>query len=193
MAKKKKAKRESKKTQAHDAAFVELYLATMPRNGKRAYMALHPDVKEASAEVLASRLLRKVRVAALIEARTKELQQKLEVNTENVLKALGRIAFFDIRKLYDASGNLKAPHELDDDTAAALASIESEELFEGRGEDREHVGTARKVKIFDKNPALANAMKHLGMFEKHNKQVTDPVRELLAAIDGRSKLAPPGA
>lgn len=193
MAKKTNAKKETKKTQAHDAAFVELYLATHPRNGKRAYLALHPKVKDATAEVEASKLLRKPKVSAMLEARTKELQQKLEVNTENVLRELGRLAFFDIRKLYDENGKLKAPHDLDDDTAAALASIESEELFEGRGEDREHIGTVRKVKIFDKNPSLANAMKHLGMFEKHNKQVTDPVRELLAAIDGRSKIAPPGA
>jgi phage terminase small subunit len=171
MAKKTKAKKESKKTLAHDAAFVELYLATHPRNGKRAYMALHPDAKETSAEVLASRLLRKVKVSALIEARTKELQQKLEVNTENVLRELGRLAFFDIRKLYDENGQLKAPQDLDDDTAAALASIESEELFEGRGKDREHVGTVRKVKIFDKNPSLANAMKHLGLFEKDREQL----------------------
>lgn len=186
-----------KKTQEHDAAFVEHYLGSLPRNATQAYKKLHPNASTRTCEVNGSALLRKAEVAAMIEARTREIQEKLQQNTEitkeRVLRELGRLAFFDLRKLYKEDGTLKAPHELDDDTAAALASIETEELFEGRGESREHVGTLRKVKAFNKAEAIRDAMKHLGLFEKHNKQVTDPVRELLAAIDGRSKLSPPAS
>jgi hypothetical protein len=48
---------------------------------------------------------------------------------------------------------LKAVGELDDDTAAALSSLEVEE-----GDV-----TTRKVKFFDKNAALEKAIKHLGL------------------------------
>lgn len=188
----KKTKANAKKTAAHDAAFVEHYLS-LQRNALQAYKKLHPKVSDKTAGVEGCKLLKKPSVSAMLAAREKELQNKLELTTERVLKELARMAFVDIRKLYKEDGSLKAPHELDDDTAAALASIETEELFEGRGEDREHVGTLRKVKIFSKSDAIRDAMKHLGLFEKHNKQVTDPISELLKALDGRSKLAPPGA
>jgi len=187
------AKRRAKKTAEHDAAFVEHYLGNLPRNATQAYKNLHPNASIRTCEVNGSALLRKAEVAAMVEARTKELQDKLELTTERVLKQLSRQVFFDIRKLFNDDGTIKAPHELDDDTAAAIASVENEELFKGRGEEREHVGTLRKVKIFDKNPALANAMKHLGLFKEDNNQKADPIRELLAAIDGRSKIKPRSA
>lgn len=170
MAKKTKAKKEIKKTQAHDAAFVEEYLANR-RNGKQAYKKLHPKATDRTAEVKASQLLRKDKVAAYLAEREQQALGKAQLTTDRVLQELARLAFFDLRRLYNEDGTLKAPHELDDDTAAALASIETEELFEGRGENREHVGTLRKVKSFDKGGAIRDAMKHLGLFEKDREQL----------------------
>lgn len=193
---KKNAKPKAKAPDKKDvfyAQFVESYLCTMPRNGKRAYLRVNPDVTEETAEVQASRLLRNDKVVALIEQRQKALQKALEVNTERVLNEVARLAFVDIRNLYHEDGKLKQPHELDDNTAAAIQSIDVEALFEGRGADREHVGNLRKYKLVNKAEPLRDLMKHLGLFEKDNKQKTDPIRDLLAAIDGRSKLSPPAA
>lgn len=192
---KKKAKTRTKapdKKAAFHAAFVEAYLCTMPRNGKRAYLRVNPDVTEGTAEVESSKLLRNPQIVALIEQRQQEMQKALEITTERVLAEVARLAFVDIRNLYHEDGTLKQPHELDDNTAAAIQSIDVEALFDGRGEDREHVGNLRKYKLVNKAEPLRDLMKHLGLFEKDNKQKTDPIRDLLAAIDGRSKLAPPG-
>ena len=53
---------------------------------------------------------------------------------------------------------------------ATISSLEVLEEWEGTGEDRRLVGHTKKLKFWDKNTALVNAMKHLGLFEKHNQQ-----------------------
>jgi phage terminase small subunit len=59
---------------------------------------------------------------------------------------------------------------LDDETAAAIASIEVREEFEGHGEGRRLVGYTKKIRFWDKTAAISMAMKHLGLFERHNVQ-----------------------
>lgn len=88
------------------------------------------------------------------------------VTADRVLEEAARLAFVDIRGFYDAQGRLKAPHELSDDQAAALASIESFEEFEGSGEDRVQVGWTRKVKFWDKRATLELLSKHLGLLKE---------------------------
>lgn len=159
------------KAQANHRRFVEEYIAN-GRNGKRAYMAVYPRAGERTAAVEASALLTKPNVQELVAERENQLLDELNVTQLRIVREAARLAFVDVRKLYDESGNLKQPHELDDDTAAALASIDTEELFEGRGDDREHVGRLRKVKLFDKGASIERLMKYLGLFK--DKDATPP-------------------
>ncbi|GAH07496.1 unnamed protein product, partial [marine sediment metagenome] len=46
----------------------------------------------------------------------------------------------------------------------AIVSIETEELFDGKGEDKKSIGTAKKIKIHDRLKALEMLGKHLKMF-----------------------------
>lgn len=88
------------------------------------------------------------------------------------LKAIGTV---DIRKAYDENGKLKSPHELPDELACVIASVEVEELFEGRGEEREQIGYLKKVKLWDKLRALELMGKNLKMFidrHEHTGKVT---------------------
>lgn len=103
-----------------------------------------------------------------IEARVAEIvgrgAEKAEVSIERVLKELGRIGFSDLRRAFDENGRLLRPEEWDDDTAAAIASVEVVTRNIGEGEV-EHV---HKIKVWDKNSALEKLAKHLGMFvERH--------------------------
>jgi phage terminase small subunit len=100
-----------------------------------------------------SRLLSRVDLRAALEARRAVLLEKVGLSVERTLREIARVAYFDPRRLFDAEGRLKAVTELDDDTAAALSSLEVEE-----GDV-----TTRKVKFFDKNAALEKAIKHLGL------------------------------
>ncbi|MCO5962347.1 MULTISPECIES: terminase small subunit [Sinorhizobium] len=99
-----------------------------------------------------------------IQERVAEIQGKgalkAEATVERVLKELSRIGFSDLRRVFDANGRLLRPEEWDDDTAAAVASVEVVTRNIGDGEV-EHV---HKIKVWDKNSALEKLAKHLGMF-----------------------------
>ena len=85
---------------------------------------------------------------------------------------------------------LLPPDQWDDAPAAAVASVEREELFAGSGKDRQLVGHTVKVKLWDKNSAAEKLMRHLGLFERDNKQHTDPLTALLTEIAKRGSRLP---
>ena len=138
--------------------FVAEYLKD-PTNATQAYIRAGYKARGHSAEVNAARLLSSAEVAAAVASGQAKLLAKAETTAEEVLHELRRIAFADFRKLYHPNGKLKHPNELDDDTAAILAQVETLEEFEGRGDDRVLVGHTKKVKMWDKLQAL----KMLGM------------------------------
>ena len=136
-------------------------------NGTEAYRQAY-DAENMSTQraisVEACRLLDNPKVALRIQ-QLEDLQLKRHaVTADRAIVEMAKIAFSDIRKAFDEKGNFKPIHELDDDTAAALAGIEIDELFEGFGRDREQVGNTRKIRIADKKAALDSLFKHLGLF-----------------------------
>jgi hypothetical protein len=70
--------------------------------------------------------------------------------------------------------------------AGAVASIEVDELFDGKGKGRKFIGYTKKVKFWDKNSGIEKAMKHLGLFAEDNKQrmgaLANLPRDVLQAI-----------
>lgn len=141
--------------------FVEEYLIDL--NGTQA--AIRAGYSPKTAEVQASRLLRDAKVYAAVEARKKELSESLQITQERVLKEYARIAFSDIRKTLTPGGNLLNPNDWDDDTAAAIGSIEvvTKALHNGddAGTEVEHT---HKIRTWDKKAALDSIAKYLGMF-----------------------------
>lgn len=146
---------------AKQQRFVQEYLIDL--NGKQAAIRTGYSVKRA--EVTASELLATRKVSEAIDAAMAAREQRTEITQDRVLKELARVAFFDIRKIYNQDGTLKSPHEMDDDAAAALAGIDVTEEYAGRGDARELVGYTKKAKIPDKVGALSLAMRHLGMLK----------------------------
>jgi phage terminase small subunit len=102
-------------------------------------------------------------IQAAITNELKQRERRTHISQDRVLQELAAIAFFDPRKLFNPDGSPIPINELDDSTAAALAGLDVQEEFEGSGADRVFVGYTKKYKVSDKNTALANAMRHLGM------------------------------
>lgn len=123
--------------------------------------------------------MKDVRVASAIAARRSVLQDRLEITTDRVLRERARLAFFDVRKLFNDDGSPKPINELDDDTAAAIAGLEVAEIWEGSGDNRHFVGYLKKYKLTDKSASLTALEKHLGLYEADNKQ-----KSALALFDG---------
>lgn len=157
------------------AAFAREYLTD--RNGKQAAIRAG-YAKGASAEVTASKLLRHPGVKALIDAGTEKHAKATGVTAERVILELARVAFSDLRTVYDAHGALKAPAEWDDESAASMAGVEAVEEFAGKGDSRESIGFVKKVKRWDKVRALELLGKHLKLFtEKVDVNVKGLPRE----------------
>jgi phage terminase small subunit len=107
------------------------------------------------------RLLKHVEVKARVGKGMGKLMSNLEITAERVLKERARLAFFDVRKLLDATGRPLSIHQLDDDTAAAVAGIDVANI--GNAEVGE--GEVLKIKMADKNASLTALEKHLGLYK----------------------------
>ena len=95
--------------------------------------------------------MKHVEVSTQLKERRAFVMEKMEITTERTLREIARLAYFDPRNLFHANGAPKAIHELDDDSAAALAGIEVTEEFDGSGQDRVFTGFTKKYKLADKN------------------------------------------
>ena len=113
----------------------------------------------------------KRKMARAIDVSGEKLGRDLSVTVDHVLKELARLAFFDPRRLFNADGTPKHITDLDDDTAASIAGLDVEKLFEGSGKERERVGDVLKYKIADKGQNLERLGKHLGLFIERYMQL----------------------
>lgn len=141
----------------------------------QAYVRAYPKAaawKAESVRVKSSELASNVNVAKRIQMLQSEAAERAVVSAERLVREIARLAFSDPRKLVDAQGKMLALHELDDDTAAALASVEIDEYGKV------------KYKLWDKGPAQERLAKFLGLYEKDNRQKTDPLVELTRAMLG---------
>jgi phage terminase small subunit len=148
------------------------------RNATQAAIRAGYSAKTAASQ--GERLLRHVEIAAFVRERTAFVCNAAGIETDKLHREIARIALSDPRKIMHADGRFKMPHELDDDTAAAIASFEVS------------IDGGIKYKFWDKNSAQERAAKILGLFERDNKQKTDPISELIKSIQGRGSIGQPG-
>lgn len=148
-------------------AFVAAYL-TNGRNGTQA--AITAGFAAKGAGVTAVRLLKEPMIAAQVAQHIEEAKSISGLTVERTLQEVARLAFFDSRKLFRADGSMIPVTELDDDTAAAIAAIEHEDITLTAGETERKIGTTKKLKFHSKTAALEMSMRHLGLYEKDNRQ-----------------------
>lgn len=82
------------------------------------------------------------------------------------MRERARLAFFDVRKLFDQDGFPVPLDQMDDDTAAAIVGVDVQEHFAGDGADRVLTGFVKKYRLANKDASLASLEKHLGLNEK---------------------------
>lgn len=145
------------------AMFVEEYLRDY--NGTQA--AIRAGYAADTAYSEASRLLRNVEIKEAIEKRKKELLAAISEDQFRTAREIQRIAHLDIRKLYDETGQLKPVSDWDDESAAAVSSVETvrRQSPEEADEDGNPVWeTVLKVRTHDKVKALELIGRHQGFF-----------------------------
>jgi phage terminase small subunit len=133
-------------------------------NRKAAAIRVGYSVK--SAQAIGSALRKRPDVQAYIDEELQARARRVHVDADRVLQELARLAFFDVRKLFRADGTPIPIHELDDDTAAAISGVDVQETYEGTGKLRVFSGHIKRYRVADKNTALTNCLKHLGLLKE---------------------------
>jgi phage terminase small subunit len=157
---------------AKQLMFCELFL--IYRDGKKS--ATQAGFSAKTAEQAASRLLRNVKVKAYLNSKTEKVFNKLEITFERVMQEYARIGLSDIRQYFDENGSLRPLHELSDDAAAALSSIEVDELSEYVDGVKVNIGFTKKVKLWDKRGALDSICKIKGWNAPEEVKHTGKIR-----------------
>jgi len=160
--------------QHHDTRRAATQVGMAPRTGE--FVVRYPQVAER---------IRELNERALTAA---------DITGQRVMLELARVAFSDVRGIFDERGALKPIHEIDDDTAAGLAGVEFEEkiireveedLVTGEMVTRNVPIRTAKIKRYDKNPALLTLAKHFKLVGDEG----DGVNALASALADRLKLA----
>ena len=81
-----------------------------------------------------------------------------------VLRETAKLAFFDIRKMFDENGRPLDISKLDDGTAAALVGLEVQDAAGSDGD-----GFVKKYRMADKLKALELLGKRLGVFDRSSQ------------------------
>lgn len=139
--------------------FCEEYIKDL--HGEHA--AIRAGYSEKSARYQASKMLARDDVQAHIAELQQARSDRCGVQADDVIRQLVRMGFADVRKLFTPEGQLRPVHELDDDTAAAIQSIEVVTKFiPGPGDEPPEVEYLHKIKMIDKIKPLELIGKHMG-------------------------------
>lgn len=140
--------------------FVERYLV----NGNNAAEAARfAGYSVATANAKGHTLINDPQIKEMLGTRNEKALLDAQLSTERWAREMAYIGHFDPGELYDAAGNLIPIHQLPEHVRRAIASVKpTDEGIE--------------IKLWDKNAALANIGKHLGMFEQDNRQRTNAVQ-----------------
>jgi phage terminase small subunit len=165
------------------AAFVREYLIDL--NATQA--AIRAGYSPKTSEEQGYQLLRKTSVKAEIQAAMDKRAAKTEVNSDRVLNEITKLAFADIRKVFDESGNLLPVHMLPDEIAASISSIEVV-TSKIPGSDPVEVEHTAKIKFWDKRGSLEMLGRHLKLFtDKIEVDVTASLADRIKEARERTK------
>lgn len=147
--------------------FVEEYLIDL--NASKAAIRAGYSARTAGSQ--AHDLLKKPEIQLAIAQARARTAQRLELTRDMIIEQYRRIGFSDVRKFFDAYGQLKPITELDDETAAAVQGFEVEMQRTDPNPDAPPVPVL-KVKWADRKAALDSIMKAQGWNSAEKHEVT---------------------
>lgn len=86
------------------------------------------------------------------------------IDPDRVLREAARLAYSDVRELFDPHGNLVPVRDWPDHLAAAIASVEVVKKNVAAGDG--HTDTIHKVRLWDKPKNIELLFKHLGLLKE---------------------------
>jgi len=137
--------------------FYKYYLVS--GNGKEA--ALKANYSARSASTQASQMLQDPEGQEYLAELMADLDQLLHLSAADVRNELAKIATCNIQGIFHEDGSMKKPHEMDEATAASIASIKVK---------RDPIlGDQFEYKLHPKMAALENLTKQHNLYEDNEK------------------------
>lgn len=160
----------------HEVFCLEL---SVENNQTKAYMRAYPDSGYEAARRSASSLMTNPDIIERVKQLREERNERLKLDGDSLLQSLYNNAKANMRDLYRPDGSLVPINELHPDIAASIQQIEVEELFAGRGDDRQVIGLVRKYKLVDRLKAAELVGRNLKLW----KDVGSPENPLEANLN----------
>lgn len=149
--------------------FADKYFETLNASESARYAGF----SEETAKQEGWRLLQREDIQEYLNKLRADLQEKTSITQQKVLQEIAKIAFSDIRNYYTEDDNLRPITDLDDNEAAALASVKTyEEKLPGTSVV---IGMNKEIKLYDKLNGLEKLARHLGLYEKDNEQAASKI------------------
>lgn len=142
------------------------------RNGTQA--AITAGYPASTAKVSAHRMLKEPATQKIVDELVASAGMASGLEVLTTLRETARIAMSDPRRFFRADGSPVPVVEWTDDMAAAVAEVEFktvkvDTVTEGETVTRTETQPG-KIKFWNKNDALEKAFRHLGLYERDNRQ-----------------------
>ena len=142
--------------------FVDEYLIDL--NATQA--AIRAGYSEDSAQQMGSENLSKPVIASAIAEAQAARAKRVQVDADEVLRELMRVGFSDAwNYVQDADGRLALVESAPDDATRAVASVKHKTRTIPQKQGAPVVEHTVEYRLWDKNTALANLGRHLGLFK----------------------------
>lgn len=140
-------------------------------NATRAYKKVYNcSVKVAGAN--GHRLLKNAEIQKTLTHLITKRSIRTETKADDVMIECRRIALADVGEAFNPDGSLKKIKDIPIELRRAISGFEVEEIWAGKGKSKKVIGELKKVKFWSKDKNIEVLFKHLGLFEKDNKQKT---------------------
>lgn len=113
---------------------------------------------------MAAKLVAIGSIKTAIKAGQDALLEKVGITAERVLREMGRLAFSDVSRLFNADGSLKSLSELTPDDSACIAGLEV--IIKNAEAGDGHTDKVHKIKVWDKSKNLEMLGKHFNLFKE---------------------------
>lgn len=151
------------------------------RNGARAAAAA--GFGPGGAKQRAYLLLEEPAVQRRIKELTKRALDRADITAERVMLELGRLAFADVRHLFDDKGELRPVHDLPDDVAATIAGLDVQVETSEKGSV---ITRTHKIRRSDKVQALGVLARH---FKLVGTEIDETVGVAMAVAERMERAA----
>lgn len=146
------AKAKTKGTTEQQKLFAYAYFNN---GGNATQAAISAGYSQRSATSTASLILTYPNVIKLLDELNETIKERAIVTKEQIAAELVKIGFSDIRNFFDENSLLLPLKNIPDDAAAALSSVEVDQLWGATMDGREQIGETKKAKMYDKLKALS--------------------------------------